>query len=240
MLADRLLATIAKHTFCCKVPTGDNSVESLTDNGIVGGFNNRCQPELIYFCLPALGQISKHTEGTRNPSFSIANRTGVGQHIQRTPIFASEAKIKLLKSALQIVPDTLLGFGHVFRKDKLRDRTAYHFLCGIAKHICHALVDIECLRLCIGEPDAFVGCLDDGTVLLLIFSFSLFALGDISIDLQDGGRLVTAITGEDLAAFYNDLSAVFASMDQFSFPLLACYEKGIDCLAVHRKACLKQ
>src|SRR5947209_8911742 len=114
MLADRFLATIAKHTFCCKVPTGDNSVEGLTDNGIVGGFNNRCQPELIYFCLLALGQISEHTEGARNPSFSIANRTGAGQHIQRTSIFASEAEIKLLKSALQVFPDMLLGFVHVF------------------------------------------------------------------------------------------------------------------------------
>src|SRR5205085_11298721 len=49
MLADCLLSGIAKHVLCCKVPTGDDSVQCFADNSIVGGFNNGSQPELIYF-----------------------------------------------------------------------------------------------------------------------------------------------------------------------------------------------
>ena len=77
-------------------------------------------------------------------------------------------------------------------------------------------------------------------LLLLVFSLALFALGDVAIDLQNGGRLVTGITGEHLAAFYNDLSAIFAGMYQFSFPLLACCEKSINRLTTQGKARLKQ
>ncbi len=44
--ANGLGGGVAKDAFCALVPTSDNAVKVLADNGVVGGIHNRGQPTL--------------------------------------------------------------------------------------------------------------------------------------------------------------------------------------------------
>src|SRR5581483_9840777 len=189
--------------------------------------------EKLLLCLDTLvfGQIGKHPQSTTDLASTISYRTGTSKHRERITIFAAKAEFKLLEGALQIAANTFLSEWDIFRKDELRNCIADQFLDRIAKHFRHAVVDEERLGLGINEPDAFVGRLDDGTVLLLIFSLTLLALGDIAIDFHDSNRSRVSTAYHHLTALDDDLFSIFAHMDQFPFPLCPCCQKLIKDLA---------
>ena len=57
MLPDGFFGGVSKYPFRTLVPTRDDAIEVLADNGIIGGGYNRSQQTRYLFCLLGLAHI---------------------------------------------------------------------------------------------------------------------------------------------------------------------------------------
>ena len=57
MLPDGFFSSVAKYPFRTLIPTGDDAIKVLADNGIIGRGDNRSQQTRYFFCLLQLAHI---------------------------------------------------------------------------------------------------------------------------------------------------------------------------------------
>src|SRR5690606_32533709 len=70
VLADRLLVRVPEQAFRALVPTGDDAVEALTEDGLFGAFHDRRQMREPALGALALGEIADEgVEGRRRTAF---------------------------------------------------------------------------------------------------------------------------------------------------------------------------
>ena len=82
--ADHFLGSVSEDAFRPEIPTGDDTVQVLSDDGVVGGSHDGCQLASSDFRQMALGHVAVAPDATR--IFPL-NCQDFGMTLQDSPIF---------------------------------------------------------------------------------------------------------------------------------------------------------
>src|SRR4051812_1897529 len=74
VLADRLIGAVSEHVFRTLIPTADDAVEGLADDGVVGGIDDRGEQGGIAFGTFALGDLAGDFGCADNATGRISHR----------------------------------------------------------------------------------------------------------------------------------------------------------------------
>ena len=134
VLADGFFGEVAENAFGALVPTGDDAVEGLADNGIVGGVDDGGEQGGVAFGASAISDLARDFGGADNASVGVLDgRDGEG-NVDESAIFALADGIEMVDAfaAPDAGHDAVLFGEPVFRDDE-SDVAADRFLRRIAE-----------------------------------------------------------------------------------------------------------
>ena len=95
MLSNNLIRRVSKDPLGAVIPALNDAVQILTEDGVIGGFNNRGQPLTQFRCLFLLADVQRNA--TRmDESSSLAIDTGVDRYVTHGPVFAPQPRLVAL------------------------------------------------------------------------------------------------------------------------------------------------
>ena len=111
-LPDDLFRRIAEYPLGTGVPTGDDSVQGLAEDGIARGIHDRGKSRLRFQALPVLGDIAKHSDKALRASRGIEKEPSIRRNPPDRPIQSQDPVFTLVERtvsacALVSLTDTL-------------------------------------------------------------------------------------------------------------------------------------
>src|SRR5258705_1713005 len=110
VLADGIFRAITEHAFCALVPTGDDAVEGLAGDGIVGRIDDSCEESGAAFGAFALGDLAGDFGGADDATRGILDRRDGQREIDESTVFALADGVEMLDAfaALNAGDDAVL------------------------------------------------------------------------------------------------------------------------------------
>ncbi len=133
--ADRLIGAIAEHAFRGLVPRGDDAVQILADDGIVGRLDDRGQPIAGDDGTSKLGLITRNLGCADDLAFVVKNRRDGERDWNQGPVFTPTNRLEMRQRLPRAnARENHVLFGLAVLWDDHADGLPYGLLGRIAEH----------------------------------------------------------------------------------------------------------